>query len=125
MTATETGARRTLPGGSTALVGEVPELRPGRAQWILDRLSHSVVWIAGLLSVIFLLAPMVIIVIASFNRAPALDVPPRQWTLSAYANISPALYEAFVLSLQLAAMAAALSVALAVPASFWVARTRG
>jgi putative spermidine/putrescine transport system permease protein len=112
-------------GGSSGLAGKIGELRQGRVQRIMDRLSHGALWVAGTVSMIFLLAPVVVVVLASFNRAPALNVPPRRWSLSSYAAISPALYEAFVLSLQLAAMAAALSVVLAVPASFWLARTRG
>jgi putative spermidine/putrescine transport system permease protein len=103
----------------------VPRLAPGRRAKALDRFSHAGVWMAGIFSLVFLLAPMAVIVLASFNRAPALDVPPRSWSLASYSAISDALYQSFFVSVRLAVLATLISVVLAVPLSFWVARTRG
>jgi putative spermidine/putrescine transport system permease protein len=60
----------------------------------------------------------------SFNRVPALDFPPREWTLSSYRSISPLLYHAFLFSIELAVVSTVVSLVLAVPAAFALVRGR-
>lgn len=108
-----------------ASLSQVPRLQPGFAAKSVDKAAHAGLWVLGLFAIIFLLAPMIVIVLASFNQAPALDVPPRHWSLASYEEISRALYESFFTSVRLAALATLISVALAVPLSFWLGRTRG
>jgi putative spermidine/putrescine transport system permease protein len=53
-----------------------------------------------------------------------LDVPPGKWSLQGYRDISDALYRSFVVSLVLALVSTTASLILAVPAAFWLARSR-
>jgi len=92
---------------------------------LFDRVSRAFVLVAAAISVVFLMAPIVVIALVSFNRSPSLSVPPRTWSLDSYAGISDALYASFVTSVQLAAVATVVSVVLALPVSFWLARTSG
>lgn len=89
-----------------------------------DRLARTAVRALVLFGVVFLLAPLVVIVVTSFNVAPALAFPPRNWSLSSYGHISASLYEAFLVSVQLAVVATLVSMALAVPAAFALVRGR-
>jgi putative spermidine/putrescine transport system permease protein len=123
--ATLTASDEALHARMPASLAGVPRLEPGRTAKVLDRVSHGGLWLIGIGSLVFLLAPMVVIVLASFNRAPSLAVPPRNWTLASYAAISDALYESFFVSVRLAVLATLISVVLAIPLCFWVARTRG
>lgn len=103
----------------------VPHLRRSRSHRWFDHVSHTTLWIGGIASMGFLLAPMVVIVLASFNQAPALNVPPDNWSLESYRGISSALYDAFFISIRLAVIATVISLVLAIPVSFWLTRTRG
>jgi putative spermidine/putrescine transport system permease protein len=127
MTAVPAGAQTGLPAHTSVppSMAAVPRLSPGaRARWF-DKFSHVGLWAAGILALVFLLAPMAVIVLASFNRAPFLDVPPQHWSLASYSAISSDLYQSFFVSLKLAVLATLISVVLAVPMCFWVARSRG
>ena len=74
--------------------------------------------------VVFLLAPLAVIVVTSFNISPALDFPPKRWSLSSYHGISSQIYHSFFVSVQLAVLATAASLVLAVPAAFALVRGR-
>jgi putative spermidine/putrescine transport system permease protein len=123
-TETSTGSRVAM-ARRLDLVVDIPPMRPGRFRRRLDTLSHGLMWAIGAISFVFLLAPMVVIVLASFNRAPALSVPPQHWSLSAYSSIPSVIYQAFVFSIELAVIASAVSMLIAVPVTFWLVRTRG
>jgi putative spermidine/putrescine transport system permease protein len=78
-------------------------------------------------SLILLLAPTVIVIIASFTSAFSLKFPPPgyspRWYLALW-NDSPEIIAAFKLSLQVAAIATGVSVVLAVAAAMALARRR-
>jgi putative spermidine/putrescine transport system permease protein len=78
-------------------------------------------------SLILLLAPTVIVIIASFTSAFSLKFPPpgysTRWYLALW-NESPEIISAFKLSLQLASIATGISVVLAVAAAMALARRR-
>jgi len=78
-------------------------------------------------SLILLLAPTVIVIIASFTSAFSLKFPPPgyspRWYLALW-NDSPEIIAAFKLSLQVAAIATGVSVVLAVAAALALARRR-
>jgi putative spermidine/putrescine transport system permease protein len=105
--------------------------RPIRAEsWrsLLERRSFRMV-MGGLaaVSLILLLAPTVIVIIASFTSAFSLKFPPpgysTRWYLALW-NDSPEIISAFKLSLQLASIATGISVVLAVAAAMALARRR-
>jgi putative spermidine/putrescine transport system permease protein len=105
--------------------------RPIRAEsWrsLLERRSFRMV-MGGLaaVSLILLLAPTVIVIIASFTSAFSLKFPPpgysTRWYLALW-NESPEIISAFKLSLQLASIATGISVVLAVAAAMALARRR-
>ena len=75
-----------------------------------------------LLGMIFLIAPLVAVFLASFNPRGSVRVPPTTWTLESYSNISPRLYEAFVVSVQVGLMATLLAILLVVPSAFGLVR---
>jgi putative spermidine/putrescine transport system permease protein len=82
--------------------------------------------LAGI-SLLLLLAPTVIVIIASFTSAFSLKFPPpgysTRWYLALW-NDSPEILAAFGLSLKVAAIATAISVVLAVAAALALARRR-
>lgn len=67
-------------------------------------------------AVAFLVLPLVVVVIASFN-ASTVAFPPREWSLAAYAQIPDVAVNAFLRSLLLALCSAALAVLLCIPAA--------
>lgn len=104
--------------------------RRARESWrsIAERQSFRLVFglLAGL-ALLLLLAPTVIVIIASFTNAFSLKFPPpgysTRWYLALW-NDSPEIIAAFVLSLKVAAIATAVSVVLAVAAAMALARRR-
>ena len=95
---------------------------------LIERRSFRLVMglLAGL-SLVLLLAPTVIVIIASFTSAFSLKFPPpgysTRWYLALW-NESPEIIAAFKLSLQVAAIATGVSVLLAVAAALALARRR-
>jgi putative spermidine/putrescine transport system permease protein len=95
---------------------------------LIERRSFRLVMglLAGL-SLMLLLAPTVIVIIASFTSAFSLKFPPpgysTRWYLALW-NESPEIIAAFKLSLQVAAIATGTSVVLAVAAALALARRR-
>ena len=66
--------------------------------------GRIVIWVICLLTVAFLFAPIIIIMIISFNDSQFMQFPPRKWSLRWYENFftSPHWYEPALLSLQIA-----------------------
>ncbi|MBM3572967.1 MAG: hypothetical protein FJX52_11535, partial [Alphaproteobacteria bacterium] len=80
---------------------------------------------------VFLLAPIVVVVGASFSGADTggvvisyVQFPPQRWTLEWYARIPAVQYEALALSLVLGLAAAFLACVLGIPAAFGLVRSR-
>lgn len=94
----------------------------------LERRSFALVFgLLGLTAAVLLLAPTVVVLITSFTSGYSLKFPPPGYSTRWYSalwNESPELIEAFVLSLELAAVATAASVVLAVAAALALARRR-
>lgn len=103
----------------------VEPLQDTLARRVADKLGHLAVGLAAIIGVIFLVAPLVTVFLASFNVPPALDVPPSRWSTVAYESISGQFYSALGVSIRLAIISAALSLVFAVPAVFWLARSKG
>lgn len=88
--------------------------------------GRLLLWIFSLLVVAFLLAPIVVIIIVSFDDTTLFEFPPRSWSLRWYAALlgSREWREAFALSTVLAAVVTALSLLIGVPAAYALARGR-
>ena len=95
---------------------------------MLERRSFKfVIGLLALISLILLLAPTVIVVIASFTSAFSLKFPPPGYSIKWYEallNDSPEIISAFGLSLKVAAIATCVSVVLAVSAALALARRK-
>ncbi|MPZ63766.1 MAG: ABC transporter permease subunit [Propionibacteriales bacterium] len=96
-------------------------VRTSPAGEVVSRIAIRVLILFG---VVFLMAPLIVIMVTSFNIAPALDFPPKQWSLSSYENISGQIYQSFFVSVELALLCTAGSLLLAVTASFALVRGR-
>lgn len=72
----------------------------------------------------FLLAPVFIVVIVSFNSGPLLSFPPSGFTTHWYGVIKPAFFDALDVSLIVAGATALLSVMLGLPAALALSRGR-
>jgi ABC-type spermidine/putrescine transport system permease subunit II len=76
--------------------------------------------------VVFLLAPIVVIIVVSFGKSSLFEFPPTAWSLRWYRTLlaSRDWREALALSLGLAATVAALALLLGAPAAYALARGR-
>src|SRR5262249_56393691 len=72
----------------------------------------------------FLLAPVCIVIIVSFNGGPVLSFPPTRFTTDWYALIKPEFFAALNVSLIVAGATALLSVGLGLPAPLALSRGR-
>lgn len=94
----------------------------------LERRSFWLVFgLLGTLAGVLLLAPTVVVLITSFTSGYSLKFPPPGYSARWYEalwNESPELIDAFVLSIELAAIATAISIVLAVAAALALARRR-
>lgn len=70
----------------------------------------------------FLLAPIVVVVISSFNAVGVLSFPPRAFTTRWHGQIDPSFVQSFQVSLEVAAIATAIAVVAGVPAALSLAR---
>jgi putative spermidine/putrescine transport system permease protein len=93
-----------------------------------DRIAAGriALWAIGLLVLVFLLAPILVIVLVSFDRSTLFAFPPRDWSLRWYASLwqSREWREAFWLSTWLATVVSVLSLLVGVPAAYALARGR-
>lgn len=71
--------------------------------------------------VIFLMAPLVIVVLTSFNES-AVHFPPEGFTFDAYGHMSDRFFETFRTSIRLAVYTSAIALIFALPASIGLAR---
>jgi putative spermidine/putrescine transport system permease protein len=94
----------------------------------LERRSFSFTFGAlAALSMVLLVAPTVVVLITSFTSGFSLKFPPPGWSTRWYRALwteSPEIVDAFVLSLQVAALATTASIVLGVAASLAIARRR-
>lgn len=90
-----------------------------------DRIFRALSWIVGLACVFFLMLPIVITVAASFTSSPVYTLPPPEWSLRWYQSLDrrSGLWEAVVLSLNLALISTLISLVLGTLTS--IAVTRG
>jgi putative spermidine/putrescine transport system permease protein len=79
-----------------------------------DRIFRAASWIVGLFCVVFLMLPIVITVAASFTSSPVYTLPPPDWSLRWYASLErrSGLWDAVVLSLNLAVISTVISLVL-------------
>jgi putative spermidine/putrescine transport system permease protein len=70
----------------------------------------------------FLLAPVIIVVIASFNGGPILSFPPQEFTLRWFTLIKPSFVDGLYVSLIVATSTALLSIVFGVPAVLALSR---
>ena len=90
-----------------------------------DRLFRALSWIVALGCVVFLMLPILITVAASFSASPVYTLPPPEWSLRWYASLNTrsGLWDAVLLSLNLAFVSTLISLVLGTLAS--IAVTRG
>jgi putative spermidine/putrescine transport system permease protein len=106
------------------LLEDQPLSTSHRTGFRLPRLA-TCIWRAGLTLVYaFILCPLVFVIWLSFFKDAIISFPPQGYTLSWYVNAwsNPAFAQGFMLSVRLAAVSAAASVALGVPAALGVQR---
>jgi putative spermidine/putrescine transport system permease protein len=73
---------------------------------------------------VFLLAPIVVVVLASFNGVGVLSFPPRAFTTRWYYEIDPSFYRALWVSLMVGVITVVLAVLVGVPGALGLARGR-
>jgi putative spermidine/putrescine transport system permease protein len=86
-------------------------------RWLALRLTLLLVFA-------FLLAPVLVVVMVSFNGGPVLSFPPAGFTTHWYAEIKPSFFAALEVSLIVAGATALLSVAFGLPAALALIRGR-
>jgi putative spermidine/putrescine transport system permease protein len=88
--------------------------------------SRLGLWMLAVLTVVFLLAPIVVIIAVSFNSTALFTFPPPHWSLRWYMSLwdSRDWREAGVFSLALASLVALAALCLGVPAAYGLARDR-
>lgn len=74
------------------------------------------------LTFVFLLAPIIVVVVSSFNGVGVLSFPPRAFTTRWYFQIDPAYYHALYISLVVATITVVIAVLVAVPGALALAR---
>jgi ABC-type spermidine/putrescine transport system permease subunit II len=89
-------------------------------------LGRRVLWTYGVLTLVFLCAPMVIVVVVSFNASEFIQFPPPTWSLRWYRNYFTARQwvEPTLLSLRIAAITMVLSTGLGTAAAIGLTRGR-
>ena len=88
--------------------------------------THVAIWFAALAVLAFLVAPIVIVVVASFNDSQVLSFPVERFSLRWYQALweDSVLIEAFNVSLVVAAIATVLSILIGLPAAIAINRYR-
>ena len=87
-------------------------------------LAIATVWIVAILALIFLIAPIAVVVAASFSPTPIFDLPTGGASLRWYQRIDrlPDLAPALILSLQVAAISTAIAMVLGTAAAIGIVR---
>lgn len=73
---------------------------------------------------VFLLAPVIVVVVAAFNGGPILSFPPTSFTTHWFALIKPSFVKALYVSLIVATLTAVLATLIGLPASLALSRGR-
>jgi putative spermidine/putrescine transport system permease protein len=73
---------------------------------------------------VFLLAPVVVVVISSFNAVGVLSFPPHSFTTRWYSEIDAGYYQALIVSLKVAVITVLIAVLVGVPGALALARGR-
>jgi ABC-type spermidine/putrescine transport system permease subunit II len=83
-------------------------------------------WVFSCLVIIFLIAPILVVIVVSFNDTTLFELPQARWSLRWYGTLldSREWREAFWLSLWVAAAVTALALMLGVPAGYALARSQ-
>lgn len=89
-------------------------------------LGRAILWAVSIAIVVFLVAPILVIVIVSFNDAPTFGFPPQEWSLRWYRTLlaSAEWRGSAWLSFTLAGAVMAASLAMGTPAAYALARGR-
>lgn len=89
-----------------------------------DQIAVVFSWIVGLACVVFLMLPIVITVVVSFTSSPVYTLPPPDWSLKWYqvAAGRQGLWDAVLMSLNLAVVSTAISLIMGTLAAIAVAR---
>jgi putative spermidine/putrescine transport system permease protein len=74
------------------------------------------------LAFVFLLAPIVVVVVSSFNAVGVFSFPPQSFTTRWYYEIDPGFYQALYVSLIVASITVVIAVLVGVPAAIALAR---
>ncbi|AWB35318.1 ABC transporter permease [Orrella marina] len=104
--------------------------RVATGSWVSCFERHSFVWVFGILAVfslVLLLAPTVVVIVASFTSSYSLRFPPPGYSTRWYEALwtqSPEILNAIVLSLKVASISTGISIVLAVAATLALARRR-
>jgi putative spermidine/putrescine transport system permease protein len=83
-------------------------------------------FVTGILTAtfVFLLAPIIVVVVSSFNAVGVLSFPPRSFTTRWYSDIDPSYYRALTVSLIVASITVVIAIVVGVPGALALARGR-
>ena len=89
-----------------------------------DRFFRALCWVVALGTVVFMLLPLVITVLVSFSSSQVYTLPPPEWSFRWYEALTrrSGLWDALLLSLNLALISTAISLILGTAAAIGVAR---
>jgi putative spermidine/putrescine transport system permease protein len=87
-------------------------------------MTRLLLFVLLLLTFVFLLAPIITVVVSSFNAVGVFSFPPRAFTTRWYEQIDPSFYRALYVSLIVGTITSALSVLVGVPGALALARGR-
>jgi len=90
---------------------------------LVDTVLCGAMHVLTLILVVFLVMPLFVVVIASFNSTTVI-FPPRDWSLASYLQIPEVAVDTFLRSLALGIGSATLSVLLCVPAAVALVKSR-
>ncbi len=87
-------------------------------------MSKLAIFVLLLVTFVFLLAPVVVVVISSFNAVGVFSFPPKAFTTRWYEQIDPSFYRAAYVSLVVGTITCAISVLVGVPGALALVRGR-
>ena len=81
---------------------------------IVERLARAAMWFAALVTVVFLMTPLLVTVAVSFGSSSVFTLPPPDWSLRWFQKLATTrgLWPSLLTSLQIAAFATAVALAL-------------
>jgi len=93
---------------------------------VSEKMARALCWMVALMTVVFLLLPLGITIAASFTASAVYTLPPPEWSLRWYATLASrsGLWDAVLLSLNLALLSTFLSLVLGTAASIGLVRGR-